>query len=393
MADNVTANPGVGGAVFATDEIAGVHYTISKLAHGALDSVTLVSSASGLPVQQQGTWNVTIDTALPAGTNAIGKLAANDGVDIGNVDVTSVPAPLNVIGGGAEASALRVTIANNSTGVLSVDDNGASLTVDNAGTFAVQAAQSGTWNITNVSGTISLPTGAATETTLATIAADTTSINGKITACNTGAVVVSSGSIALSGSLPDTAAGDFAAMVVDLAAIEVLLGTIDADTGAIATSVASVDGKITACNTGAVTVSSQPARSRTTDTVSAATATDALMSGTTQLTPKFARLSTASSGDQALISAVVDKKLRVIAMQIVCTASTNAIYINDGTDNLYADGTNKLQLDDTGATGPGGYTLPYNPLGWFETGAINRPININLGSTNGVVAIATYVEV
>jgi hypothetical protein len=31
------------------------------------------------------------DIALPAGTNAIGKLAANSGVDIGDVDVTSVP--------------------------------------------------------------------------------------------------------------------------------------------------------------------------------------------------------------------------------------------------------------------------------------------------------------
>lgn len=38
--------------------------------------------------------------------------------------------------------------------------------VTNAGTFAVQAAQSGTWNVNNVSGTISLPTGASTETTL-----------------------------------------------------------------------------------------------------------------------------------------------------------------------------------------------------------------------------------
>lgn len=31
------------------------------------------------------------DVALPAGTNAIGKLAANSGVDIGDVDVTSLP--------------------------------------------------------------------------------------------------------------------------------------------------------------------------------------------------------------------------------------------------------------------------------------------------------------
>jgi hypothetical protein len=50
------------------------------------------------------------------------------------------------------------------------------------------ATQSGTWNITNISGTVSLPTGAATEETLSTL-------SGKVTACDTGAVVVSSGTI------------------------------------------------------------------------------------------------------------------------------------------------------------------------------------------------------
>ena len=39
-------------------------------------------------------------------------------------------APLATEGGGTEAAALRVTIANDSTGLLSVDDNGGSLTVD-----------------------------------------------------------------------------------------------------------------------------------------------------------------------------------------------------------------------------------------------------------------------
>jgi hypothetical protein len=43
-------------------------------------------------------------------------------------------------GGGVEAAALRVTIASDSTGVLSVDDNGASLTVDNAGLTELAAA-------------------------------------------------------------------------------------------------------------------------------------------------------------------------------------------------------------------------------------------------------------
>lgn len=41
---------------------------------------------------------VDVVAALPAGTNAIGKLAANSGVDIGDVDVLSIAAGTNVIG-------------------------------------------------------------------------------------------------------------------------------------------------------------------------------------------------------------------------------------------------------------------------------------------------------
>lgn len=91
MVDNVTANSGTGGAVFATDDITGVHYPITKIAFGALDTATLVadSASSHFPVK------------------------------IGDP-----------VGGGTEAAALRVTLANDSTGLVSVDDNGGSLTVD-----------------------------------------------------------------------------------------------------------------------------------------------------------------------------------------------------------------------------------------------------------------------
>lgn len=58
------------------------------------------------------------------------------------VDVVSVPAPLSTTGGGAEATALRVTLANDSTGVVSVDDNGGALTVD--GHHHVSTANSST---------------------------------------------------------------------------------------------------------------------------------------------------------------------------------------------------------------------------------------------------------
>jgi hypothetical protein len=43
--------------------------------------------------------SVTIGAALPAGTNAIGKLAANDGVDIGDVTITNASIPVTDNGG------------------------------------------------------------------------------------------------------------------------------------------------------------------------------------------------------------------------------------------------------------------------------------------------------
>ena len=100
-------------------------------------SVTIAQAAGSgdfVPVQATAAGNFKVsveefDTSLPSGTN-----------NIGDVDVLTVPAPLSTTGGGTEAAALRVTMASDSTGVVSVDDNGGSLTVDNGGTFAVQAA-------------------------------------------------------------------------------------------------------------------------------------------------------------------------------------------------------------------------------------------------------------
>lgn len=146
---------------------------------------------------------VQVVRALPAGSNTIGAVnlatdarviaagydSINDNyqrVHVDNdgdvqADVLTVPVPLSTTGGGTEATALRVTLASDSTGVVSVDDNGGSLTVDgtvaisgtvavtdnsgtlsvddgsgsitvdNGGTFAVQAAQSGTWNVGAIS--------------------------------------------------------------------------------------------------------------------------------------------------------------------------------------------------------------------------------------------------
>ena len=78
--------------------------------------------------------------------------------------ITAIGDITGIVGQNTMANSLPVAIASNQT--------------------AIPVTQSGTWNITNVTGTVSLPTGAATESTLSTL-------NGKVTACNTGAVTIS----------------------------------------------------------------------------------------------------------------------------------------------------------------------------------------------------------
>jgi uncharacterized protein (DUF2141 family) len=54
--------------------------------------VDTTNEVAPLQVNAGGQLKTAVIAALPAGTNAIGKLAANSGVDIGDVDVTSLPA-------------------------------------------------------------------------------------------------------------------------------------------------------------------------------------------------------------------------------------------------------------------------------------------------------------
>lgn len=103
MADGIELDAGSGGATLATDDGgASGHYQYVKLAWGADDTQNLVTAANPIPISWAG-------TAPP-------------------------------IGAGTEAAALRVTIATDSTGLLSIDDGGASLTVDNAGLTELAAA-------------------------------------------------------------------------------------------------------------------------------------------------------------------------------------------------------------------------------------------------------------
>ena len=200
------------------------------------------------------------------------------------------------VGGGVEAGVLRVTVASDSSGVLSVDDNGASLTVD--GTVTADAG-TGPWPVTDNGGTLSVDDGA--------------------------------GSLTVDAAQLD---------VDDLAP--------------------------------------------TSDGVSAALDTSQVMAGLTALTPKFAAIDVAVSGDNTLVAAVASKKVRVLSAFLV-SAGTVTTRFESGAAGTALTGQMNLVANT-------GFVLPFNPVGWFETG-VNTLLNLELSAAVSVDGSLVYVEV
>ncbi len=178
MADNVAVTPG-SGATIAADELAGsVYIQRVKPAWGVDGTATDVSASDPMPVVQTGTIAAVttvsavtaITNALPAGDNnignvdivtlpalvagsaAIGKLAANSGVDIGDVDVTSVIAGTGAtnIGkavqgtaGATDTGVAMLAVRDDALTTLTADDGEyAQLRVDETGALQVKVVGS-----------------------------------------------------------------------------------------------------------------------------------------------------------------------------------------------------------------------------------------------------------
>lgn len=108
------------------------------------------NATDGLTVNLGANNDVTVtSSALPSGAATSAKqdtlISHVDSLETITNSIKSNTDYGAVVGGGTETGALRVTIANDSSGVVSIDDNGSSITVD--GTVA--ATQSGTWTEAN----------------------------------------------------------------------------------------------------------------------------------------------------------------------------------------------------------------------------------------------------
>ena len=163
----ITLNSGSGGESVATDEIAGAAYQKIKLTDGTEDGttdieagngtaasalrVTIASDTTGVLSVDDNGGSLTVDGTV--------NLSATDNAVLDNIDSNTDFGAIT--GGGSESGALRVTLANDSTGLVSINDGGGSLTIDGTVTANLSATDNtvldnidtNTTNIPNVIGT------------------------------------------------------------------------------------------------------------------------------------------------------------------------------------------------------------------------------------------------
>lgn len=130
-------------------------------------------------------------------------------------------------------------------------------------------------------------------------------------------------------------------------------------------------------------IADMPGAARTTDSISAALATDKVMEGLTELTPKFFSESVAASDtDEELVALVASKKIRVLALVAQCGGTATDMTFESG-------GSTRKHKIPAGANG--GQVLPFNPAGWFETAA-GENLTVTTGTGSTCEISGTYVE-
>jgi len=246
--------------------------SLSIDANGKLETTAVVSaSGSGLATEaKQDTGNTSLATIAGDTTSLDTKVVA---CNTGAVVVSST-----ALATGASTSALQTT---GNTSLASIDNKVILPSVLSNGNLKVSIQEGATPAITGFSTSALQTTG---NTSLATIATETTSMNSKITTCDTGAVVVSSSVLPTNAStsalqttgntslasidnkviLPSVLSNGNLKVSIQEGATPAITGfstsanqdTMITDLGIIKGDTTSIDGKITACNTGDVVVSS-----------------------------------------------------------------------------------------------------------------------------------------
>lgn len=111
------------------------HFRVQTILHRNSPITTIHRLSDNTDPDRSATIHKSVTIAQAAGS---GDFVPVQATTSGNFKQSLEEIDASLLGGGVEAGALLVTIASDSTGVLSIDDNGGSITVDNAGTFVIQ---------------------------------------------------------------------------------------------------------------------------------------------------------------------------------------------------------------------------------------------------------------
>ena len=99
---------------------------------------------------------------------------------------------------------------------------------------------------------------------------------------------------------------------------------------------------------------------------------------------KYAVIDAATSGDNTIVAAVSGKKIRIISCFMVAAGAVNARF-ESAAGGTALTGVMNLTTNS-------GFTLPFNPSGWFETVA-GQLLNIELSGNVSVDGSLSYILV
>lgn len=356
--------------------------------------VVVASDQTAIPITGSITADITGDHA---------DLDSGAGTDEHEVFAIGLPGAGGHVVGGTTADPLRIDPVGTTNQPVDVAVDSVGLAKETGGNLDTITTNTGTiaGDTTSIDGKIPTKTGAGNQPVdikvdtvglakesggnLDTISGDTTSIDGKIPSQGQAAmaaslpVVIASdqSTVPISGSIKDGDSATLLDVETDSAKNAAFvqseslakesggnLAGIKTDTATIAGDTTSIDGKITACDTGAVGVTS-------------------MASGKTI---KWAKIDHAANGDNTIIAAVATKKIKVIGLFLVANAAVNVKIKNGAGTDL----TGALAMDAQGA----GFVLPISgtpDVTWFET-SVNTALIINLSAAVQVSGSITYYE-
>lgn len=99
---------------------------------------------------------------------------------------------------------------------------------------------------------------------------------------------------------------------------------------------------------------------------------------------KYAIIDAASSGDNTIVSLVASRKLRVLSLFMISAGTVIARFESDAAGTALTGQMNLIANS--------GFSLPFNPAGWFETVA-GELLNLELSGAISVDGSITYIEV